>query len=49
MIRKEGWNCLRFLSRLWWLNGNRKNAEKFGEQAIEISMTNLITCKSDGV
>ncbi|HET9277059.1 MAG TPA: LuxR C-terminal-related transcriptional regulator, partial [Flavitalea sp.] len=29
-------NCMRFLSRLWWLDGNRKNAEKFGEQAIEV-------------
>ena len=29
-------NCMRFLSRLWWLDGNRSNAEKFGEQAIEV-------------
>jgi DNA-binding CsgD family transcriptional regulator len=29
-------NCLRFLSRLWWLDGNRKNAEIFSEQAIAI-------------
>ena len=29
-------NCLRFLSRLWWLDSNRKNAEKFAEQAIEL-------------
>ncbi|MBC7936701.1 MAG: AAA family ATPase [Rhizobacter sp.] len=29
-------NCLRFLSRLWWLAGNRKNAEGFAEQAIEV-------------
>jgi DNA-binding CsgD family transcriptional regulator len=28
-------NCLRFLSRLWWFDGNRKNAEYFAEQAIE--------------
>jgi DNA-binding CsgD family transcriptional regulator/Tfp pilus assembly protein PilF len=28
-------NCMRFLSRLWWLDGNRKKAESFGEQAIE--------------
>ncbi len=28
-------NCLRFLSRLWWFDGNRKNAERFAEQAIE--------------
>lgn len=34
-IEKIG-NCLRFLSRLWWLDGNRKNAEKFGDQAIEV-------------
>jgi DNA-binding CsgD family transcriptional regulator len=29
-------NCLRFLSRLWWFAGNRKNAENFAEQAIEV-------------
>ncbi|HKC35906.1 MAG TPA: LuxR C-terminal-related transcriptional regulator, partial [Chitinophagaceae bacterium] len=29
-------NCMRFLSRLWWLDGNRKKAENFGEQAIEV-------------
>jgi DNA-binding CsgD family transcriptional regulator/tetratricopeptide (TPR) repeat protein len=29
-------NCMRFLSRLWWLDGNRKNAEKFGGQSIEV-------------
>ena len=29
-------NCLRFLSRLWWFAGNRKNAEQFAEQAIEV-------------
>ena len=29
-------NCMRFLSRLWWLDGNRQNAEHFGEQAIEV-------------
>ncbi len=29
-------NCLRFMSRLWWLDGNRKNAENFGKQAIEV-------------
>ncbi|HEX5654466.1 MAG TPA: AAA family ATPase [Chitinophagaceae bacterium] len=34
-IEKTG-NCLRFLSRLWWLDGNRKKAEYFGEQAIEV-------------
>lgn len=33
-IEKTG-NCLRFLSRLWWFDGNRKNAEYFAEQAIE--------------
>src|SRR5205085_5217462 len=26
----------RFLSRLWWFAGNRKNAEHFAEQAIEV-------------
>jgi DNA-binding CsgD family transcriptional regulator len=29
-------NCFRFLSRLWWFDGNRKQAENFGEQAIEV-------------
>jgi len=28
-------NCLRFLSRLWWYNGNRKKAELYGNQAID--------------
>ena len=34
-IEKAG-NCLRFLSRLWWFDGNRAEAEKFGKLAIEI-------------
>ena len=34
-IEKTG-NCLRFLSRLWWLDGNRKNAESFAEQAVDL-------------
>jgi len=29
-------NSLRFLSRLWWFDGNRNKAEKYGKQAIEI-------------
>ena len=29
-------NCLRFLSRLWWFDGNRKKAEAFAMQAIEV-------------
>ena len=29
-------NCLRFLSRLWWYDGNRKNAEGYASQAIEM-------------
>ena len=29
-------NSLRFLSRLWWFDGNRKQAESFGVQAIEV-------------
>lgn len=34
---KEGTgNCLRFLSRLWWFEGKRREAEQFGEQAIAI-------------
>jgi DNA-binding CsgD family transcriptional regulator len=27
---------MRFLSRLWWWDGNRKKAENFGEEAIEV-------------
>jgi tetratricopeptide (TPR) repeat protein len=34
-IEKTG-NCLRFLSRLWWFEGNRKNAESLAEQAVEM-------------
>jgi ATP/maltotriose-dependent transcriptional regulator MalT len=29
-------NCLRFLSRLWWFEGNREEAEKYGQQAIQL-------------
>jgi DNA-binding CsgD family transcriptional regulator len=28
-------NCFRLLSRLWWFDGNRKNAEYYAVQAIE--------------
>ena len=28
-------NCMRFLSRLWWFDGNRKQAESFAGQAIQ--------------
>ncbi|MEO6000997.1 MAG: AAA family ATPase [Chitinophagaceae bacterium] len=34
-VEKMG-NCMRFLSRLWWFEGNRKQAESFGEKAIEV-------------
>ena len=34
-LQKAG-NCMRFLSRLWWLDGNVKDAKKFAEQAIEV-------------
>lgn len=34
-IEKTGDN-MRFLSRLWWWDGNRKKAEHFAEQAIEV-------------
>jgi len=33
-IEKAG-NCMRFLSRLWWFDGNRAEAEKYGKEAIE--------------
>src|SRR5215203_4019076 len=29
-------HSLSFLSRLWWFDGNREEAEKYGKQAIEI-------------
>jgi DNA-binding CsgD family transcriptional regulator/tetratricopeptide (TPR) repeat protein len=34
-INKVG-NCQRFLSRLWWLDGDTVKAEKFGMQALEL-------------
>lgn len=33
-------NCMRFLSRLWWIDGNREKAESFGKKAIE-AVSNL--------
>jgi DNA-binding CsgD family transcriptional regulator len=29
-------NCMRFLSRLWWLDGNKKNSEFYAHQAIDL-------------
>lgn len=29
-------NCIRFLSRLWWYDGNRRLAEQFAAMAIEV-------------
>jgi ATP/maltotriose-dependent transcriptional regulator MalT len=34
-IEKTG-NSLRFLSKVWWFEGNRKQAESFAGQAIEV-------------
>jgi DNA-binding CsgD family transcriptional regulator len=34
-IEKTG-NCMRFLSRLWWFDGKRKQAEYYAVQAIEV-------------
>lgn len=34
-IEKTG-NCMRFLSRLWWFDGNRKQAESFAVAAVEV-------------
>ncbi len=34
--REKTGNSLRFLSRLWWFEGNRKKAEQFAGQAIEV-------------
>ncbi len=33
---EQAGNGLRILSRLWWFDGNREEAEKYGKQAIEI-------------
>jgi len=33
---EQAGNCLRFLSRLWWFDGNRQEAEKYAKQAVEI-------------
>ena len=33
---EQAGNCLRFLSRLWWFDGSRQEAEKYAKQAIEI-------------
>ncbi|HEX7903979.1 MAG TPA: AAA family ATPase [Chitinophagaceae bacterium] len=33
---EQAGNSLRVLSRLWWFDGNRLEAEKYGKQAIEI-------------
>jgi len=41
-IHKEGGDkdkigdCMRFLSRLWWFDGNKRQSESYGNQAIEI-------------
>ncbi|HEV8272941.1 MAG TPA: LuxR C-terminal-related transcriptional regulator [Chitinophagaceae bacterium] len=34
-LEKHG-ACLRFLSRLWWFEGNTKKAETYAKQAIEV-------------
>jgi ATP/maltotriose-dependent transcriptional regulator MalT len=36
---EETGNSMRFLSRLWWFEGNRNEAEKYGRQAIEVLQT----------
>jgi len=33
---EQAGNSLRLLSRLWWFDGNRQEAEKYAKQAIEI-------------
>jgi len=37
-VEKMG-NCMCFLSRLWWYEGDRKKAEIFGEQAVEVLLS----------
>ncbi len=34
-VEKMG-NCMRFLSRLWWFEGDGEQAERFGGMAIEV-------------
>ena len=34
-LEKKG-SCLRFLSRLWWYNGNREKAEIYANEAIQL-------------
>jgi len=34
-------NCMRFLSRLWWFDGNRAEAEKYGKEAVELLQAQL--------
>jgi DNA-binding CsgD family transcriptional regulator len=29
-------NCMRFLSRVWWFSGNRKQAENYATQAVDV-------------
>lgn len=33
---EQAGNSLRFLSRLWWFDGNREKGEKYGIQAVEV-------------
>ena len=43
-------NSLRFLSRLWWFDGNREEAEKYGKQAIEIlAIAAIFQSKGNGI
>jgi hypothetical protein len=43
-------NSLRFLSRLWWFEGNRKQAEAMGEQAIDgVKTSAFVKNKSNGL
>lgn len=34
--REKVGDSLRFLSRLWWYNGNRKKAEEYAEEAVQV-------------
>lgn len=34
--REHMGNAMQFLSRLWWFEGNRKQAESYGNQAVEV-------------
>ena len=41
-IERRG-NCLRLLSRLWWLDGNKKKADAYANEAVDLFMAEPIS------